>query len=248
MTRTIVSALLATVAIALCAGVASAQPPRRGFVTVGGGVHTGGQSLSERREFEVNQETARYDATHPFTSGVLVDAGFGMHIWKGLGAGVSVSHFSSSTRATVEARIPHPFQFGTPREFNGESAGAQRNETGVHVQVQYHLPMRGRFRAMVFGGPSYLMAEQDLVSGVRYSEAYPYDSASFASADLTRASGSAMGFNTGVDAVWMFTKSFGTGALLRFTRASLELDASAGRVVNMDAGGVHAVVGARVQF
>ena len=248
MIRTIISCLVVTIAIAFCGGIASAQSGHHGFITVSGGIHTGGQSLSIHREFEVNQESASYDATHPFASGVLVDGGVGFRIWKDLGAGVSVSRFTSSTPATVEARIPHPFQFGSLREFNGESFGAERTETGVHVQMLYHLPLTGRLRAVVFGGPSYLMTAQELVSAVHYDESYPYDTATFRSADVARATGSALGLNAGVDAFWMFTKMFGTGGLVRFTRASIDLDAPAGQRVAFDAGGVHAAAGLRFFF
>lgn len=229
------------------AAQAQSDAPRL-YVAVNGGVQTGGEGFTDRREFEVNFETAAAEARHPFEPGALVEGGLAVRLWRGLGAGVAVSRFSGGSAAAVDARIPHPFQFEAHREISGESGRARRSETGVHVQFLYHLPAPGRLRAMLFAGPSYVAADQDLVREVRYDESYPYDAATFASADLARASGSAVGFNAGVDAFWMFTTRLGAGVLVRFTRASLDLDGPADRRIGVDAGGVHVGVGARVGF
>ena len=234
-------------AVTLAAADLGAQEPPRGYISINGGVNATGDPLAERGEFEVNLEQATYEARHPFRSGVLIDGGVGVRIWKGLGAGAAVSRSEKRTAATVDARIPHPFQFEALRDITGQSSPAQRSETGVHMQVHYQFPLVAGLRATLFGGPSYLRAEQDLVTGVRYDESYPYDTATFASADLGRAKGSGFGFNTGADLLWMFTSRFGTGGLIRWTRAAVDLE-GAGRRVELDAGGVHAALGARVLF
>jgi hypothetical protein len=148
----------------------------------------------------------------------------------------------------VDARIPHPFQFNAHRTVNGSVGGARRSETGVHAQVLYHLPLEGRLRAIVFAGPSFVSGRLDAVQEVLYDEEFPYDTATFAGADLSRASGSGVGFNAGVDAFWTFTARFGAGAVVRYTRASLDLDAPGNRRVALDAGGVHLALGVRASF
>jgi hypothetical protein len=220
----------------------------RFYVTVNGGAQAGGDALTDRREFELDVETATVEARHPLKAGALFDGGGGVRLWKRLGLGLSVSHFSTKAIAAVEARIPHPFQFDAHREISGDTARARRSETAVHVQLLYQLPQRGKLRAILFAGPSYLTAKQDLVAEVRYDQAYPYDSATFTSAELTPASGAALGFNAGVDAFWMFTNRFGGGALMRVTRASVRLDAPANRRIGIDAGGVHVGLGGRLIF
>jgi hypothetical protein len=242
-------AIRAGAVVLLSAGAAPAQTaPPRVYVSVNGGAQAAGNGFAERREFPLNAETATIAAQHPFERGAVFDGGAGVRLWKRFGAGLSVSYFSAGAGAAVTARLPHPFQFDADREISGESGRARRAETGLHVQLLYMPPARGRFRGMLFAGPSYLSAKQDLVRDVRYHEAFPYDTATFASAGLARATGSGFGFNAGVDACWMLTRRFGAGALVRVTRAAVDLDAAENRRVAIDAGGVHVAIGGRMVF
>ena len=242
------SQLCAALAVVLT-GIAAAQStPPRVVVSAGGGAHTGGSDLTDRREFEVNVETATSQTEHPFATGTLFEGGVGVRLWKGLGAGLSVSYAGATSTVQVDARIPHPFRFDAHRAVSGSVGGARRSETGVHAQVLYHLPLHGRLRAIVLAGPSFISARQDLVREIRYDEEFPYDTATFTSADLSRANGSGVGFNVGVDTSWMFSARLGAGALVRLTRASLDLEAPANRRVALDGGGVHVAVGVRALF
>lgn len=235
--------------VAVFAGTVQAQtPPPRFLLSVNGGAQVTGSDLTDRREFEVNVETAVSESRHPFKTGALFDGGLGVRVWKRLGAGVAVSYFNATSTVDVEARIPHPFQFNAHRTVSGSVGGARRRETAVHAQVLYHLPLEGRLRAIVFAGPSFVSGRQDVVQEVLYGEEFPYDTATFAGADLSRASGSGVGFNAGVDAFWTFTVRFGAGAVVRVTRASLDLDAPGNRRVALDAGGIHIALGARASF
>ena len=236
----------AALSLVLLPFAAHAQDMPRVVVSIGGGAQVTGEDLGDSREFELNAETATTESRHPFGAGGLVDGGVSVRLWKRLAAGVSVSYFSASATADVTARLPHPFQFNAHREVSGTVDGAERRETAVHVQAIYSLPLEGRLRVSLFGGPSFVNTSQDLVSTVRYDEAFPYDTATFTGADLTRASGAGTGFNAGADVVWMFTDRIGAGALIRFTRASLDLDAAAGREVPLDAGGLQIALGVRI--
>ena len=245
--RALLLAGLATGVIAPAGAQAQTALPRV-YLTLGGGTQAAGSSFTDRREFDVNAERGTSEARHPFRTGALVDGGGGVRLWRRLGAGIGVSQFSARGVAAVDARIPHPFQFGAHREVRGETGRAGRTETGVHIQLLYQLPPRGRLRGVLFAGPSYLTARHDLVRDVRYDESYPYDTATFASAELARAGGSGFGFNAGADAFWMFTTRFGAGALVRMTRATIDLGAAGNRRVPIDAGGLHVAVGGRASF
>jgi hypothetical protein len=60
---------------------------------------------------------------------------------------------------------------------------------------------------------------QTLVIDVNYTQAYPYDIATFEGVDSRRVTGSAAGFNVGADLSWLFTRNVGAGVLVRLTRA-----------------------------
>ena len=83
---------------------------------------------------------------------------------------------------------------------------------------------------------------------VTITETFPYDTATFASAQKSREKGSATAFNVGADVMWMLNRTLGVGGLVRFSRASVDLDAPGNRTISVDAGGVYAGGGIRLLF
>ena len=236
--------------IAAFAAPASAQyrTPHDGYVTVNAASQPGSTALSDHFEFERNVETATADVHYPSKAGVGIDAGAGIRLWRQFGAGLSLSYLSSTGAASIDASIPHPFLFDWPRLINGTADSITRTETGVHAQLLYFVPARGKLRFVLSGGPSWLTLEQDFVTEVHYSETYPYDTATFTRATTTSAKGSAVGFNAGIDVRWMFNRQLAVGALVRLTRAQVDIDLATGRTLAVDAGGVQAGGGIRFLF
>jgi hypothetical protein len=228
---------------------ASAQAwSERFYVSFNGGVQTTTNSFSDRFEFEQYLETATADVDYDNDSGTFFDGGVGVRLWKGLAAGIAVSYFTKDNPAQVEARIPHPFFDAQPREVAGEATGLTRTDTVVHVQAMYLLDPAGPLRMVLFGGPSFFRVEQDIVTGIRYAEEYPYDTATFTSADTETADASTVGFHVGADVMWMFHRNVGIGGLVRFSRASLDLDTPDNRTIGADAGGFQGGGGIRIVF
>jgi hypothetical protein len=246
-TPTGMSGALIVIALATPAS-AQYRTPHEGYFTVNAASQPGGASLSDHFEFERNVETATADVQYPSKAGAGIDAGAGIRLWKRLGAGLSVSYLSSTGPASIDASIPHPFMFDQPRLINGTADSIARTETGAHAQLLYFVPGRGKLRLVLSGGPSWLKLEQEFVTEVHYSESYPFDTATFTRATTTGAHGSAIGFNAGADVRWMFSRQLAVGALVRLTRAQVDIDLPAGRTLPVDAGGVQAGGGIRFLF
>jgi len=253
--KTLTAIFAATLAVALATPAAAQarrtpQPkgPTRFYVSLNGGVQPANADLSDHFEFPSNAETATVDVKYPKKAGVLIDGGGGVQLWRQLGAGVAVSYVSSDGTAAIEASIPHPFLFGQPRQISGEQGSVARTETSAHVQLLYFVPTRGKLHAIVSGGPSFVSLSQDVVTDVDFSEVYPYDTAAFTRATTKAVKGNAVGFNIGVDLRWMFSREFGVGGLVRFTRATVDLDVAEGRSFSVDTGGVQAGGGVRIFF
>jgi hypothetical protein len=217
-------------------------------VSVNGAYQATTNDFSDRFEFERNVETGSTDVDYPVQGGFIFDAGAGVRLWKNLGAGVAVSYFTRDGAASTTSRFPHPFFFEQPREVLGDATGVKRTETAVHVQAMYLVNPGGRLRLVLSGGPSFFTVEQDLVTEVTVTEAFPFDAAEFASAQTMREKGSAPAFNVGADVMWMLSRRFGVGGLIRFSRTSVDLDAPGGRTITVDAGGVYAGGGIRLLF
>lgn len=239
-------ALAAPFACALPAAAQSTATPRV-VVSINGGAQVAADGLSDRLAFERNAETATAEVTYPVKPGVVVDGGIGVRFWKRLGAGVAVTFVTRDGTAHVDALIPHPLQFNQPRTVTGLEGAIARAETGLHVQLQYSIEASKRVAIVLSAGPSWLDVEQDFVTDVLYDEAYPYDTATFRSAPAVRSKASAVGVNAGADLRWMFGRTIGLGALVRFTRGTVDLPVQ-DRHVTTRAGGVQAGAGLRLVF
>lgn len=240
-------ALCAAAALALATPAAAQATASRLTVSVNAGVQTSATGLSDHFEFERDIETATVDVKYPIQPGVLFDAGVIVRLWKSLGAGVAVSRVTGDGSAQVDAQIPHPLYLQQPRAVSGEQEGITHAETGVHLQVQYSIPIASRFTLVLSGGPSRLDVEQEVVTGVLYDQEYPYDEATFRSATTRRSKASVTGFNAGADLRWMPGR-IGLGGLVRFTRGSVDLTTENNRRIRVRAGGVQVGGGIRIGF
>jgi hypothetical protein len=224
----------------------SAEP--RVVVSLGGGVQSVTGQLSDHFEVPLNIENEKVDVTYSLKPDLVMDGGLGIRLWKRLGLGVAASRATGSHAADVEASIPHPFLFERPRTVSGTQDNIVRNETDVHVQLQYAIRAGGRARLVLGAGPSWISVEQELVKGIKFDETYPYDTATFTSAVTGRAKASAVGFNAGADLQWMFSRNVGLGGLVRFTRANVDLPAHENARIAVTAGGAQVAAGLRLAF
>jgi hypothetical protein len=224
---------------------AAAQDRFQVGLNVGAQAAAGG--LTDRFEFDRFAETATSDVDYGTDPGLMFDGSIGVALYKALGAAVTISRFTRDGAARVAASIPHPFFDDRHRPIAGDHDGIARTETGIHAQVTYTLDPAGPLRVMFSGGPSFVTIEQEIVTGVRYSESYPFDEAAFTGADTRRASASGIGFNAGADLTWVLGRHVGVGGLVRFTRAPLDLDID-DRTIAVTPGGLTGAAGLRLMF
>ena len=189
-------------------------------------------------------ETSVVDTSYKTRSIPGFDAGGGVRVWRNLAIGLDVSRFSKNTEGSVSAQVPHPFFFNQARSVSGDASGLTRDETAVHLQALWMLPLRDRWQLALAGGPSWFSIGQDLVSDVTVTQTYPYDTATFASATSTHRSHSQIGFNAGADVSYRVRPHVGLGIGVTFSHASVPLDDT----VTVDAGGAHVGGGIRLRF
>ncbi len=249
--RTLTSTLLA---LALLPAAASAQPWQGRFLV---GVNVVMQTTS-------STFADSFTYAHPYTAGLageeasvdtryelpkpaMPDAGVLVRIVGNIAAGVAYDQSSATSDLEISARIPHPFLIAHHRNVEG-TLSARHEESALHVNAAYVVPATERVYFALSAGPTYFSVKQRVVKTVSVMESYPYDTAAFASADVEVLKRSGWGFNAAVDLGWMFNRNFGVGGLLRYSKATLSLKPT-GRVArDIDAGGLHAGVGARVAF
>ena len=175
------------------------------------GIQGAPKTFTGETTFQTNVETGTVSTSYPFKSATLFDLGGGVRIWRNLGIGVSVSYFTQEDDLDVTTKVPHPFFFNQLRTVTGQQSGVERREIGAHIQAVWMIPAGNHLQIGVFGGPSVIAVRQGIVTTVNITETYPYDTATFASADTAAQSKNAVGFNAGVDASYLFNQRIGVG-------------------------------------
>lgn len=203
--------------------------------------------LSESITLEKYVETTPVTAELPKKSLTFFDGGIAVRLAGSLGVGVAISYLTDTDSAEVAADIPHPFFFKRPRRISGQVANVLHKELATHINAVYVVASR-RIDLTLSGGASLFSVEQDFVTDVAFTETYPYDTARFASATLTRATASKTGYNAGADVTWKIADTWGIGGLLRYSRADVPFTAGGLDVGTVEAGGLQAGAGLRLIF
>jgi hypothetical protein len=229
--------------------VRRAVPPWwKGFISVNGGFQATSNDFDDGETFRDNGEDGRYSTDYTVKGGPTVDVAGGMRVWRNLAVAAGVTRFSRSTPVILNGTIPHPFFFSRPRSVAGDISNLKREELAVHVQARALVPVNRRMQVMAFGGPSFFSVKQGIVTDFTYSESYPYDTASYASAATTNAKESQVGFNVGGDFAFFFTRQLGVGASAQFSGTEVEVPSADGRTQKLKVGGFQAGGGLRVRF
>jgi hypothetical protein len=85
--------------------------------------------------------------------------------------------------------------------------------------------------------------KQSVVTGITYTDSYPYDEAAFSGADVDTEDEKKTGFNVGVDIGYYFTRHLGVGGVIRFSQTSVPFSLG-----DVDAGGAMVGGGLRLRF
>lgn len=250
MTRLPHTTLMLLVAVLASAPSAFAQRgtwQERGFILVNGGYQVLSHDFETASTFRANLEDANLTTDYEVKGGPTFEVAGGIGVWRRLTVGVGLNRFSRSTPSTLSGSVPHPFFFNRPRAVTGDVTGLKHDELAVHVQARATAPIGSRLQVAAFGGPSWFQVTQGIVTNFTWSESYPFDEASFASATTERATGSKLGFNAGADVAFFFTRQMGVGGGIQYSSATVELE-GAGSVQEAKAGGVNMGVGLRLRF
>jgi hypothetical protein len=250
--RLVLAPLLAAVIVAAavpCAAQSPGSSAPAGWLSANVGGLVTSTSFDDSVTFpSPYAEDGTYTAAYEVPAAVAVDVGGAVLIWRHLYVGAAVTYFSSKHDAEVSAQYPHPFFRDQPRAVSGTASNMQRDETAVHVQAAWLVAVSPRVHVALLAGPSFFSVKQDVVTGVRVTETYPYDEAAFAGVSQERASESATGFNVGVDGMFLFTRHVGVGGLARFSRATVDVTTGNQSRLSVDVGGLIVSGGLRVAF
>ena len=223
----------------------------RWSVSLGGGLLSTNDAPSGTFTFEhplFGPEQGEFDADYAGGDASLYEVSLGLRLRGPLALGLTWSQSSLSDQADVVGRLPHPFLFGSPRTVEGRSRGLSRDETAIHLSLKWLVRDGEKVQVALFAGPSQIDVDYDLATAVRFDQTYPFDTANYAGVEHRKASGSAIGYHLGIDVAYYFSKSTGLGGVVRFSDASIDLDAPSGGTVAIGGGGLQTAVDLRFRF
>jgi len=244
---------LVVLAVTLAFATPAAAQDSRVFANINFGYQVQDQTLRQTAEFPLYDETASWEATHSLEGGPIFDVGVGFRVFPRLSIGASYTLRTKQSRdVTITASIPSPIFTDTFRSATASATGLEYTEQAVHVQAFWHIPVTVEFDVTLFGGPTFFQVKNDLIAGLDVVEAGgDFSSVNLQNISTTRPSESAVGFNVGIDGTYMFIRNAGIGAMLRYSRGSVDLAAPAGtgsESFSIDAGGLEIAAGLRFRF
>jgi hypothetical protein len=233
-----------------CAATASAQADRdRLRISVDGGAQASSIAFDATATKPVYLENASIVSSYRIRRSVLAGGGVSIRLAGNVGAGVTVTSSMAKNDADVNASVPHPFFFKTPRTVTGTAAALRRDELAVHLQGIYTVRPSAKVDVAVSAGPSFFQVRQDVVTDIAFGDVYPYDTATYTSATTQRVSANTVGFNAGVDVGLRLSRHAGLGAGARFSTAKVTLTMpGGGAAVSTGAGGAQIAGGLRLYF
>jgi hypothetical protein len=205
-------------------------------------------TFTQTRAFEEFLEQGSLTLTRDIPAGPFYEGGIAVRVWRGLTFGVAASYFEDTGGGAVSAQIPHPFYFDRPRAVSGDASRIDRREIAGHAQCAWLVRAGRRFELTLSGGPSVFAVEQVFVSGVAYTQQYPFDAAAFDHVTTELVKDTVVGYHGAIDLTWRFASHVGAGGLVRFSRGTKALRPSGGDPVSIRTGGLQAGGGLRLIF
>jgi len=212
-----------------------------------GGFVSGSPRFSGTRTFTEFAEQGRIESQYKEGPGPGFEASLAWKFGRRLGVSAAVSFDRRKEAGSFAATLPHPLYFGVPRRVAGDFRGGTQRETAVHLDLAF-LGGSERLQWSAFAGPSLIGVKADLVQGVAYTQAYPYDAVTVTGTSFERTSGNAVGFNLGAGLDWQLARHAAIGTQVRFSRATASLKPTADDRVDVRGGGAHLTAGLRLDF
>ena len=241
-------------AMARAAGAPRPTAERRWAIHAGGGLALAAPAFSASSTFTEFAEEGSISTRNERRSGALFEAGVWRAMSRRLGVGLTVARNRRDAPGTFSAAFPHPLYLERHRMVEGAlPAGAQR-ETAIHFGLVWSETRAG-ITARLTGGPSYVLADADLVEQVAHADEYPFDVVRVTGVRTSPVRGDALGGHAGVTLERRLAGRLAFCAGARWARANIPLARPAAAAegtgrssARLQAGGVTAAAAIRLYF
>ena len=248
--------LLATaLALMVACPVFAQEAPSRAWVDFNFvSVHSQQDAQTYTLTSQIYDETASAASAYPALPAARGgDLGGGVRVSRNIGVGIHFSMASYESPVGLALNFPHPFFFNRfASDADTTHSALERRDRSLDFSMMYDLPISSDWRIRLFGGPSYFTIKQEMVEGIEFDQDFSLagvnvvDITSFTQRDVDD---SAWGFNVGVDVAYFFSRHVGIGGVLRFNRATVNVEEPlTTERVQLEAGATGVGAGIRFRF
>ena len=243
-----VLALLILLSLPAASAAQSVNEKPKIFVTAGVMGQLTRSTFDDSVAFTVYSEDGAIQQSFKSGRGLRVEVGGGVRVSDKFSIGALVSLMSVNGPLDVTAAVPHPFHFNQARSATF-STTADRSVRDIEVQIMYFVVDSADWLVSVGGGPSFAHVSQDVGTDLVLNDVYPYDSVAISSVTLTKTTGNRIGVNIGASITRLLSARLGVSGDLRWTGASIEVDArTASGKLKLQTGGVQVGASVRIMF
>jgi hypothetical protein len=216
-------------------GQPSADPSA--FINVGVGAQPQRRTLAATSSFPLYDEIATIAATQQIRSGAFFEVSGGYRVAPRFAVAAGFSSFGRPGTGTLTASIPDPIFYDRPATSSRDLGDLKHTERGIHVQALYFLPVSPKIDLALSAGPSFIRVSQQLPAMTVAAD-------QSVTVGTTTESGTAKGFNAGLQTNYMFAPRYGVGFFVGYAGGSVDLPGAAG----VKAGGVRTGVALQARF
>lgn len=213
----------------------------KGFFNVNLGGQAPSQTLSAETTPEIYGEPASIRSTQDVGGGLFFDLSGGYKVWRNLAVGIGFTRVGSSGGLNVDASIPDPLVFDSPRSATSVVPDAEHSQTSIHLTGTWMMPVTDKVDVGFQFGPTIFIVSQDLPVNFQIQEPTP----TITSTSLEKVDKTTVGIHFGVDVTYLVTPRYGVGVLARYTWGSADIT---GADESVTAGGLQIGGGLRIRF
>ena len=193
-------------------------------------------------------EDTTFSTNYGNLTGWSLDFMGGGPVWHSLGIGFAVGYHKRNRAAAIDAEIPHPYYYDTPRPASFTTPPLESREAVFGFPAIFMPPAFGPVKVLLFGGPSIFRITQTQVTNILVTEVAPYDTVTISGVTSEDIKGTFWGYHAGADVAVFFTRSVGVGGGIRYSHGNIKQFEQDAASTSGTAGGVSAVAGVRFRF
>ncbi len=218
------------------------------YILVGYNFGMSSNTVNKSYTSDIYSEQAGQQITYDLKMGNSFGFGIGYNITKKIAVELHAEMTKHEIANKGAFSVPHPFFFDLPRHFDGSTGSYSASSTKLALNFSYKILNSRKIDIEIFAGPSTSSTKAELLSGVSFSDQYPYDTVTlnFQKKEVKK---SIFGINGGIRFYYKFSSSISVFLNGSYVQRSDSFDLENDYLSStLDFGGASAGIGLRVSL